>query len=115
MERSVLCEIIPPRHPCWRQRARQVSRPPPRPMLGAAAALVLAASIACAPSAPAPAAPAAPPASGQPNAVSAPSSPPPASLTYAATTLGWNLVPTIIGQEKGFYAAEGLTVETVIT
>src|SRR5262249_4888474 len=25
------------------------------------------------------------------------------------------LVPTIIGQEKGFYAAEGLTVETVIT
>jgi NitT/TauT family transport system substrate-binding protein len=40
---------------------------------------------------------------------------PPVTLTYAATTLGWNLVPTIIGQEKGFFAAEGLTVETVIT
>src|SRR3954471_11953377 len=135
MERSVLSEIIPPRHPCWRQPGRQVTRPRRQSLLAAAAALALAASIACSPSAPAPAAPGAPaappgpppparpappappapPASGQPNATSAPSSAPPVTLTYAATTLGWNLVPTIIGQEKGFYAAEGLTVEPVIT
>jgi NitT/TauT family transport system substrate-binding protein len=37
------------------------------------------------------------------------------TITYAATTLGWNLVPTIITQEKGFFAAEGITVEPSIT
>jgi ABC-type nitrate/sulfonate/bicarbonate transport system substrate-binding protein len=115
MERSVLLEIIPPRHPCWRQLCRQVTLPGRQPVLGAAAALILAASIACTAAAPTPAAPAAPPASGQPSAASAPTSVPPVTLTYAATTLGWNVVPTIIGQEKGFFAAEGLTVEMVIT
>ncbi|HZU05106.1 MAG TPA: ABC transporter substrate-binding protein [Chloroflexota bacterium] len=33
------------------------------------------------------------------------------TINYAATTLGWNVVPTIIAQEKGFFAAEQLTVE----
>jgi NitT/TauT family transport system substrate-binding protein len=36
------------------------------------------------------------------------------TLNYAGTTLGWNLTPQLIAQDKGFYAAEGLTVDTVI-
>jgi NitT/TauT family transport system substrate-binding protein len=79
-----------------------------------APALVLPGPVACSAPPPPAAPPAAPPASGPPSAA-APTSVPPVTLTYAATTLGWNLVPTIIGQEKGFFAAEGLTVETVIT
>jgi NitT/TauT family transport system substrate-binding protein len=106
-------DLIPWRHTGWGAFGRQVIRSRSRPLLSAAA-LVLAAAVACT-AAPTPAAPpAAPPASGPPSAA-APTSVPPVTLTYAATTLGWNLVPTIIGQEKGFFAAEGLTVETVIT
>jgi NitT/TauT family transport system substrate-binding protein len=88
-----------------------------RQWLAVSLAFVLAAGIGCGAPAAAPsssAAPAKPGASsGAPG--SAPTAPAPVTLTYAATTLGWNLVPTIVTQEKGFFAAEGLTVEPSIT
>ncbi|HLH21823.1 MAG TPA: ABC transporter substrate-binding protein [Chloroflexota bacterium] len=82
-------------------------------------ALALAASVACSAPAASPSAPAANAAGGAASGASgtagSPAAAAPVTLTYAATTLGWNLVPTIISQEKGFFAAEGLTVETAIT
>jgi len=93
-----------------------------RPSLRAlGVALAIAVGLACsAPAAPAqPASSAAKPAdtaakpAGAAPAAQAPVTP--VTLTYAATTLGWNLVPTIIAQEKGFFEAERLNIETAIT
>ncbi len=36
------------------------------------------------------------------------------SLKYGATGVSWNLVPEIIAQEKGFFASENLSVETIV-
>jgi NitT/TauT family transport system substrate-binding protein len=59
------------------------------------------------------------PAANQAVAASGPgvaaAAPAPTELNYASTTLGWNLAPQIIAKEKGFFAGEGLSVETVIT
>jgi NitT/TauT family transport system substrate-binding protein len=90
---------------------------------GLTVALALAASVACSAPAASPsggAAPAKPAgavsgATGNPAAPAQPAPPAPVTLTYASTTLGWNLTPTIMTQEKGFFAAEGLTVEVAIT
>jgi NitT/TauT family transport system substrate-binding protein len=96
---------------------RHVGRAPGRRggrALAAGVALALAAAVACsAPAAPAAAPPSPPNAGGERGGAVAP--PAPVTITYAATTLGWNLVPTIITQEKGFFAAEGITVEPSIT
>lgn len=64
--------------------------------------------------------PAAPPVmqaavAGNPAALAPESAPAPATaLNYAATTLGWNITPTLIAQEKGFFAAQNLNVDMVI-
>ncbi len=93
---------------------------------GLALMLALATGLACATPAASPApspskpsgatgvAPAAPGAAAP--AASAPAAAPaPVTLNYGATTLGWNIAPENLAQEKGFYAAENLTVDINIT
>ncbi len=68
--------------------------------------ITLVLGVACAASATAPSAQLSPP--GTETSATTPAL---VTINYAATTLGWNVVPTIIAQEKGFFAAEQLTVE----
>ena len=78
-----------------------------RPLRASAVSCVLFLLAACAPSA----APNPPPtaAAGQPTTAAGP-----AMLHYAVVGVSWASVPDIVAQDRGFYAAENLNVETVV-
>src|ERR1043166_4520307 len=62
-------------------------------------------------------APAATPAPAPPSAAAAAAAQPagsPATLHYAVVGISWASAPDIVAQEKGFYKAENLSVETVV-